>query len=93
MSRLTKLMKNNNLYVSKQIEEKHEDGYSGDAIEKLAKFENLFDYLIMQHEEIPKELEILRNEGKIKSYHFREILTNKLIIDAFLNLMKKYDIE
>ena len=93
MSRLTKLRKNNKLYVSKQIDEKNEEGYCGDAIEKLAKFENLFDYLIMQQEEIPNELEVLRNEGRIKSYHFREIFAKKLIIDAFLNLMKKYDIE
>ncbi len=93
MSRLTELLKNNKIYVSKHVDEKYEEGYSGDAIEKLAKFENLFDYLKTQHEEIPKELEILRNEGKIKSDHFREIFARKLTVEAFLNLMKDFDIK
>lgn len=93
MSRLTKLREDNKTYVSKHIDEKLKEGYSGDAIEKLAKFENLLDHLIEQHEELPKELEVLRNEGKIKSYKLREVFGQKLTIEAFLKLMKDFDIE
>lgn len=93
MERLTKKLENQDAYVSEHIEEKYAEGFSGDAIEKLAKFENLFEHLMNEHESLPKELEDLRRTGKVKSYHFRETFGLKLTIEAFLRLMKDFDIE
>jgi hypothetical protein len=92
MSRLTILL-DDKTYVTKDINGKFGEGYSGEAIDKLAKFENLYDHLMIQHEELPKELEVLRNEGKFKSYHFRERFGQKLTVKAFLRLLKEYGIE
>ena len=64
-----------------------------EAIEKLAKFENLCDHLIEQRDELPKELEAMRNEGKIKSYSFREKLGQKMTVEAFLMLLRNFDID
>jgi len=36
------------------------EGYHGEAVEKLAKFENLYDCLIMRHSTIPGESELIK---------------------------------
>lgn len=68
-------------------------GYSGEAIEKLAKFENFYDDLIEKQNQISIELEMLRNEGKEKSVRFREIFGNKLMNNNTLILLKAYGLE
>ncbi len=93
MKRLTRLLVDNQTYVSRDIDKEFNEGYSGEAIERLAKFENLYEHLFKQHEELPKELEILRNEGKTKHYRFREKFGQKLTIEAFIKLLKEFDIE
>ncbi|MBP1743407.1 MAG: hypothetical protein H6Q58_385 [Firmicutes bacterium] len=55
-----------------------EDGYSGEAIDRLGRFENMYFDLIAQQVEISKELEKLRSEGKTKTVRFKQLLTNKL---------------
>ena len=93
MKRLTTLCDDDKIYVTKDIDRESGEGYSGEAIEKLAKFENLYDHLMIQHEKLPKELEALRSEGKIKSYGFRERFGQKLTVEAFLRLLKEFGIE
>jgi len=47
MIRLTRKMDSNNFYVVEDTRIQHdENGYIGDAIDKLAKFENIYDDLI-----------------------------------------------
>jgi hypothetical protein len=90
MERLTILSENKRFYVTDHIKGKlADDGYYGDAIQKLAKFENLYDYLIARQNSIPKELEILRNEGKIKTVTFRELLSRKMMNAALLTMMEE----
>ncbi len=93
MDRLTELIEGTDIYLSKHIDGKQKGGYSGEAIDRLAKFENLLGEMLHQKEELPKELANLRNEGKEKSYSFKEIFAKKLTIEAFLTIMKDFGIE
>lgn len=68
-------------------------GCLGEVVDRLVRFENLYEYLHKRQEEIPRELEDLRDAGKVKSYHFRELFGEKLTVEAFLKLMTDYGIE
>ena len=68
-------------------------GYTGDAIEKLAKFENFYDDLIKGQETLAEELALLRSEGKEKSVQFKELLTKKLVNVNMKILLKNYGLE
>lgn len=89
MNRLTRWSEEQESYLIDWQDEKQ----VAEAIEKLAKFENLCDHLIEQHDELPKELEAMRNEGKMKSYSFREKLGQKMTVEAFLMLLRNFDID
>jgi hypothetical protein len=66
------------------------NGYSGEAINKLAKFENIYDDLVESQIEISKKLEMLRDEGKTHSLRFRELMTKKLTNNNVIILFKTY---
>ncbi|NJD04852.1 MAG: hypothetical protein FIA99_20135 [Ruminiclostridium sp.] len=91
MSRLTRVLDSNNLYVVDDTKVQHEaNGYSGDAINKLAKFENIYDDLISKQSEISKELEKLRLEDKTHSVKFKQLLANKITNNNIIILFKTY---
>lgn len=69
------------------------NGYSGDAINKLAKFENFYDDLISKQNEISKELEKLRVEGKTHSVKFKQLLANKMTNNNIMILLKTYGLQ
>ena len=94
MERLTILSNDHKTYLTKAIERKLDDEfYYGEAIQKLALFENMHEYLIESQTSIPKELETLRNQGKSKTVTFKELLTQKLINESMLMLLSRYGIE
>jgi len=94
MDRLTRVKSQNEGYlVNDEMIIYSVEGYSGDAVVKLAKFENFYDYLMANQEKISKKLEILRNEGKEKSVKFRELFAKKLMGNSTLILLKAYDLE
>lgn len=94
MSRLTHKLENSNLYVVDEINIKCEtNGYSGEVIEKLAKFENLYDSLVTAQIDISKELEKLRIEGKTKTVKFNQLLATKLTNSNILSVFKTYGLE
>ena len=89
MNRLTKALDNNNLYVVDDTKVQHDvNGYSGEAISKLAKFENIYDDLVSKQSEISKELEKLRLEGKTRSVKFKQLLVNKLTNNNIIILLE-----
>ena len=64
MNRLTKVI-DNEFYLMDDTKVQHDaSGFSGEAISKLAKFENIHDDLISKQSELSGELEKLRSEGK-----------------------------
>lgn len=94
MTRLTrKPSQEENYYIEETNLTKDDLGYSGDAVERLANFENFYEDLVASQERISKELTALRSEGKEKSVKFRELLGNKLMNTNMLVLMKQYGLE
>jgi hypothetical protein len=91
MDRLTKALESNNFYVVDDTKVQHDvNGYFGDAISKLAKFENIHDDLLSKQSEISKELEKLRLEGKTHSAKFKQLLANKITNNTIIILFKTY---
>lgn len=68
-------------------------GYSGEAINKLAKFENLYEHLISSQEETIEKLEKLRKENKTNTVTFKQLLVKKMTNENFINLFNIYGIE
>lgn len=68
-------------------------GYTGDAIEKLARFENFYDDLVNEQAKLADELALLRSEGKEKSVQFKELLTRKLVNINTMIFLKNYGLE
>lgn len=70
-----------------------DEGYYGDAIERLARFENFYDYLIARQKTLTEELEKLRGEDKTKSYKFKEALSQKMLNEMILTLLRGHDLK
>ncbi|SHE52542.1 hypothetical protein [Alkalibacter saccharofermentans] len=62
-----------------ELIKKTDIGYCGEAVDRLAKFEDMYELLVKNQDKISKELERLRYEGKTKSLEFKELMTRKLI--------------
>ncbi len=94
MERLTRMLGNNNFYIIDDLTLNHDvNGYTGNAIIRLAKFENIYEDLIASQSQIPKELEKLRNEGKTKTVRFKELMVKKMTNANIINLFKTYGLE
>lgn len=94
MERLTQKNDQENCYVTKFIEGKLEnEAYVGEAVERLAKFENLFDHLIKRKNEIPIELDALRSLGKTKTYGYKEKFAEKLMNDMMLGMLEQFGLK
>lgn len=62
----------------------------GEAVARLAQFEDMVDALVREREEISRELEALREQGKEKTVHFKELLARKLINTNLCQEMERY---
>ncbi len=67
-------------------------GYSGEAIERLARFENAQADLLAHQETIALEMDRLRAKGKEKSVRFRELLGQKMINNTLTRVAERYDL-
>lgn len=94
MERLTKKTEPEEFYVTKFIDGKMEnEEYFGEAVERLAKYEDLFDHLRKRKNEIPSELEALRSEGKTKTYGYKEKFAEKLMNDMMLSMLEQFGLK
>jgi len=91
MGRLTvKSITDGKMYINENSITHRSEGYSGDAIELLGRFEDFYYDLMTDKENISLELEKLRDEDKTKSVTFKELFTKKLINNSFLIRLKNY---
>ena len=91
MKRLTRLAAKEKFYTTDGITGKVDnEGYYGDAVEKLARFEDFYNHLIERRTAIPEEIETLRKAGKDKTVTFKELLTEKMVNQMILNQLEKY---
>lgn len=89
MQRMTQKVEGQRLYIiENQYISTVDGGFTGEAVIRLAKFENLWEELLSLQAGISTELEKLHCEGKIHTVRFRELmikkLTNSNILDLFL---------
>ena len=93
MERLTRVL-NNKFYIVDDDKVKCDDnGCSGEAISRLARFENFYDDIVDGQNKISGELEKLRNEGKIKSVRFKELMVKKLTNSNIIILFKTHGLQ
>ena len=93
MERLTKAAGDNRYIVESGKIKQDPKGYSGEAVERLAVFENMYEDLVRSQGEISEELERLRCGGKKNSYKFRELMGKKLTNSNILLILKSYGLE
>lgn len=93
MDRLTRSSNNHEFYVVDHAKVNPDtNGYSGEAINRLGRFEDFYGDLVASQNEIPKELQKFRDEGKGKSYRYKELVGKKLTDSYILGLLKAYDL-
>lgn len=93
MDRLTKTSDTHHFYVENTKVRQVRDGYSGEAVDRLAMFENVHEDLIAKQSKLSKELEALRSEGKTHSVKFKQLLADKLSGASILILFETYGLK
>ena len=61
-------------------------------MERLEKFEKALQEILSEYDNLGKELEKLRKDGKTKSTKFRELLGKKLVYNMIITIFKRYDL-
>ena len=61
-------------------------------MDRLERFEKALKDIIDGYHKIGKELEVLRQEGKVKTTKFRELLDKKLVYSMIITIFKRYDL-
>lgn len=60
--------------------------------ERLKGFEKALKDILNEYEKLGKELEVLRNDGKMKTTKFRELLGKKLVYSMIITIFKRYNL-
>lgn len=60
--------------------------------ERLNNFEKALKDIINEYDKLGNELENLRNEGKMKTTKFRELLGKKLVYSMIITIFKRYNL-
>ena len=90
MIRLTKAIPGGEYRVPEDAVQSTPGGYSGPAVEKLARFENMADDLAARQEAIAQDLEALRAAGRQNTVQFKQLLAEKLTNAGTLALLETY---
>ena len=61
-------------------------------MERLENFERALQDILNEYNRLGKELENLRNEGKMKTTKFRELLGKKLVYNMIITIFKRYNL-
>ncbi len=75
-------------YLPESALTRGKNGFYGEAIEKLARFEDICDRLTAEQNHIAEQLEELRRQGKTSSVKFRELMTKKLLNVNMLSIFE-----
>ncbi|MDA3845145.1 MAG: hypothetical protein PF505_01200 [Vallitaleaceae bacterium] len=90
MNRLTIKTDGSKHYMTgSQTVVKCEMGYEGEAIDRLAMYENVYEALIEKYENTIKEMEKLRKHNKTKTVMFKQLLVDKV---STKNMIMMFDI-
>lgn len=61
-------------------------------MDRLENFEKALTDILAEYEKLGKELEVLRNDGKMKTTKFRELLGKKLVYSMIITIFKRYNL-
>ena len=61
-------------------------------MDRLERFEKALNDIVEGYNKLGKELEDLRNQGKVKTRKFRELLGKKLVYSMIITIFKRYDL-
>lgn len=61
-------------FINTEILQREETGFTGEAAERLAAFEDVYEHLLQSQETLSAKLEELRSEGKTRSHQFKEAM-------------------
>ncbi len=61
-------------------------------MDRLERFEKALQDILKKYDNLGKQLEDLRNEGKMKTTKFRELLGKKLVYNMIITIFKRYDL-
>ena len=92
MERLTKKLTSDYVIPSDKLKE-DEYGFVGEAAQRLAKFETVFENLVESQRITMEEMEKLKIADKTKTVKFRELMGKKVINNQLLLLFKAGGIE
>lgn len=59
-------------------------------MDRLTNFEEALQDILKEYESLGQELSKLREEGKMKTTKFRELLGRKLVYSMIINIFKKH---
>ncbi len=61
-------------------------------MDRLERFEKALNDIVNEYIKLGKELEKLRNNEKMKTTKFRELLGKKLVYSMIITIFKRYDL-
>lgn len=61
--------------------------------ERLAAYEKMQQGIRQEYDNLTKQLEVLKEQGKVKSATYKQLMGRKLTYSAFLNLYQVYGLE
>lgn len=88
MQRMTQLDEQGRAYLPKERILLTEQGVEGEAVERLACFEQLYERILASQEDLTVQLAALRKEGKTKTAKFREMMGKKLMQSSLLSIFQ-----
>ncbi len=61
-------------------------------MERLENFEKALQDILNEYDNLGNQLEKLRNDGKMKTTKFRELLGKKLVYNMIITIFKRYNL-
>lgn len=61
-------------------------------MDRLERFEKALTDILTEYDNLGKELEKLRSEGRNKTTKFRELLGKKLVYSMIITIFKRYEL-
>lgn len=90
MPRMTRMLPGEHRYtLDTSRVETCADGWCGEAVDRLAAFENMYEMLLQQMRDIPAQLAVMRAQGKEKTVTFRELTGQKMMIQLWLEMARE----
>lgn len=86
MERMTRLNRDGSASIIKEALD------NGQAARRLACLEDFLTYLQARRTDLPAELERLRRQNAVKTFRFRELMTERMTNELIWDLLRRFGI-